>query len=104
MVSFYRRLDSSVITSLIRLADKGEKSWVVGRKKHVKKLHIIRTRLALKKKNVEKHLFAVFYKEIESCIRCFVQIHFCMHAVIITKNHNQSKQFSKGKKKLIVGQ
>ena len=50
MVSFYRRLDSSVITSLIRLADKGEKSWVVGRKKHVKKLHIIRTRLALKKK------------------------------------------------------
>ena len=53
MVSFYRRLDSSVITSLIRLADKGEKSWVVGRKKHVKKLHIIRTRLALKKKTLK---------------------------------------------------
>ena len=73
MVSFYRRLDSSVITSLIRLADKGEKSWVVGRKKHVKKLHIIRTRLALKK--VEKHLTTVFfYKEIEFGINVFVQI------------------------------
>ena len=72
MVSFYRRLDSSVITSLIRLADKGEKKLGC-RKKHVEKLHIIRTRLALKK--VEKHLTTVFFiKKIELGINVFVQI------------------------------
>ena len=69
MVSFYRRLDSSVITSLIRLADKGEKKLGC-RKKHVEKLHIIRTRLALKK--VEKHLTTDFFYKKNS----------------ITKNHN----------------